>query len=193
MKIFEDLSTITLFSNQKLTQVYEICSLNFILLYKKSILYLGYRIPMNFVYEDDMIIDGSCSVNFRGSMLIFGGTEEYSRQFLRVGDCSLRKEGQLPFDFRNGACETFEQPQIGETALLCFDSYSQWYKDCFTWVVKITSWITRCIIHMIFNCNRKNWIYKNYFINIFKLNKMSFSYHCEMREIEILIYFILYF
>ena len=67
----------------------------------------------------------------RGSMLLFGGRKEYNRQLLSVGDCSLKLEGQLPFDFSAGACETFDQSQTGESALLCFHNSAP-YKDCYT-------------------------------------------------------------
>ena len=68
----------------------------------------------------------------RGSMLLFGGYSNYSRQLLSVGDCSLKLEGKLPFDFSWGVCETFNQSQKEETALLCFDALTYPYKDCFT-------------------------------------------------------------
>ena len=68
-------------------------------------------------------------------MWVFGGYGRgYSRQLLTVGDCSLKKEGQLPFDFVLGACDTFNQPEAGETALLCFSqtNYNTNYRDCNT-------------------------------------------------------------
>ena len=97
---------------------------------------LGYRILKDFVYEDDINTYGSCSLMFRGSMMLFGGYgSKGNRQLLSVGDCSLKLEGQLPFEFHAGACEIFDQSQNGESALLCFHSSSP-YKDCYTWVVK---------------------------------------------------------
>ena len=69
----------------------------------------------------------------RGSMMLFGGEHsKYNRQLLSVGDCSLKLEGQLPFDFNAGACETFDRSQNEESALLCFDYYTSDYKDCYT-------------------------------------------------------------
>ena len=78
----------------------------------------------------------------RGKMWVFGGHNGrrqlyYNRQLLTVGDCSLKKEGQLPFDFLLGACDTFNQPGKGEVTLLCFDRMKTWpknlnYKDCNT-------------------------------------------------------------
>ena len=71
-------------------------------------------------------------------MWVFGGRNNgYQRQLLTVGDCSLKKEGQLPFDFMLGACDTFNQPGEGEVALLCFDRLKTWpeilnYRDCNT-------------------------------------------------------------
>ena len=69
----------------------------------------------------------------RGSMLLFGGdNNRYNRQLLSVGDCTLKLEGQLPFEFRAGACQTFNQLQTGESALLCFSRTTLTYKNCYT-------------------------------------------------------------
>ena len=68
----------------------------------------------------------------RGSMFLFGGYSKYSRQLLSVGDCSLKLEGQLPFEFQAGACETFDQSQTEESALLCFSETTYSYKNCYT-------------------------------------------------------------
>ena len=94
--------------------------------------YLGNRILEDFEYEDDINTYCSCSLMLRGSMMLFGGFGNYSRQLLSIGNCSLKLEGQLPFDFQTGACETFDQSQTGESALLCFSETSSPYKDCYT-------------------------------------------------------------
>ena len=61
-----------------------------------------------------------------GKMWIFGGSEFYesTRQWLSVDDCQLKTEGTLPFDFDSGACNTIDELNGGQTALLCFDFYS---------------------------------------------------------------------
>ena len=60
----------------------------------------------------------SCSVQWRGRMLVFGGWQQ-RRQISEISGCQLRNVGhlQLPFTFQFGACAALESE-----ILLCFDS-----------------------------------------------------------------------
>lgn len=57
-------------------------------------------------------------------MLIFGGDRgtgpisqpDYSRQISKIGNCDMKRIGDLPFDFENGGCTNLN----GEFVLLCF-------------------------------------------------------------------------
>ena len=64
-------------------------------------------------------------------MMIVGGdlSESYVRQISIVESCGLRKIGELPFNFYNGACNSFRGADGIQTAILCF----QWeaFSECF--------------------------------------------------------------
>ena len=65
-------------------------------------------------------------------MLIFGGSNygigfgsdyqwiRLSTQISEVVNCGTKKIGNLPFDFKNGACANMYQEEFGEFVLLCF-------------------------------------------------------------------------
>ena len=52
----------------------------------------------------------------------------FSIQFLKIEDCTLVRQNELPFDFLNGACNTFIYPK--PVVLLCFDYYHD--QECYT-------------------------------------------------------------
>ena len=83
---------------------------------------------MNGFYEPNgpWAIHESCSTVMLGKMWIFGGNYlESKRQFLSVDNCQLKREGTLPFDFELGACNTVDQLNGAQLALLCFDISSR--------------------------------------------------------------------
>ena len=72
------------------------------------IFWSGYRVLDAFTFEDQTQIYYSCSALLNGEMLVFGGLNDYQRQWSSVGSCSLRSEGKLDFDFNFGACNTIQ-------------------------------------------------------------------------------------
>ena len=84
---------------------------------------------------------GVCGVTFQNEFWMFGGFYEkrqvnkyilnYFLNFIfkisKVVGCSLKRQSSLEFDFRYGACGTY-QLQYKEKILLCFDYYGQ--KSC---------------------------------------------------------------
>ena len=73
-----------------------------------------------FTYEAGTSVYGSCSLKINNEFWIFGGKDTaHKNQVSRIQGCSLiRQEKNLPFDFVNGACGTFELTQ--QFAFLCF-------------------------------------------------------------------------
>ena len=87
------------------------------------------RVLDSFLFEAETEVDRSCSVVLADVMWVFGGTNK-RRQLSSVRDCSLRREGKLPFDFYLGACNTIGPSETAETALLCFDYSTSPYTSC---------------------------------------------------------------
>ena len=99
---------------------------------------------IDFNYEDFTEVYISCGVTLNGEFWIFGGANHrrqvclfqlclpllncYISQMSKIIDCSLRHFGDLEFDFRYGACNTFRN-EI-EYAWLCFDDIGM--KSCRT-------------------------------------------------------------
>ena len=82
----------------------------------------------NFHYGYKTKIKQSCSVTFRGEFYVFGGEFEQKKQIAKVTDCSLKKIGNLRFDFTYGTCAVVNE----ESIYLCFsnnkvDSQKQCY------------------------------------------------------------------
>ena len=65
-------------------------------------------------------VSGSCSTVMFGKMWIFGGGSwsVFRRQVLSVDNCQLKNEGILPFEFTSGACNTVDQSNGAQSALL---------------------------------------------------------------------------
>ena len=74
---------------------------------------------MDFVYEDETEVSGSCSAILNGEMFVFGGWDE-KRQISKVENCTLKRIGTLPMDFRSGACNTYQGRKGEWHVLLCF-------------------------------------------------------------------------
>ena len=68
----------------------------------------------------------SCSTVLKGRQWVFGGYFE-KRQLSVINGCGLVREGDLPFDFFQGACGTYSINQE-EQAMLCFNRKE---RDCY--------------------------------------------------------------
>ena len=81
---------------------------------------------MQFSMEADTSVDGSCSVKLQNRFYVFGGKgtgRDGSKQISRIQGCSLiRQDKDLPFDFTNGACNSYTLSV--EVAFLCFSDSS---------------------------------------------------------------------
>ena len=58
---------------------------------------------LNFNFNANTEVDGSCSLVFSNKMFVFGGANE-KRQISQVTGCGLERIGTLTFDLRSGAC-----------------------------------------------------------------------------------------
>ena len=76
------------------------------------------HVKVGFAFDYNVEVYQSCSLIFKGTMYVFGGANEH-RQIAQVTtqDCGIKKLGNLPFDFVQGACTVIEQNEI----ILCFD------------------------------------------------------------------------
>ena len=77
------------------------------------------HVKIGFEFDSNTDVHQSCSVIFKGTMYVFGGAKEH-RQIAQVTtkDCGLKRIGNLPFDFVQGACTVIE----GDEIILCFDT-----------------------------------------------------------------------
>ena len=62
----------------------------------------------------------SCSAVINGLMMIFGGSDSAVKQISIVESCWLRRLGELPMEFFEGACNTFETIYDTQEVFLCF-------------------------------------------------------------------------
>ena len=69
-------------------------------------------------------VDFGCSVTYRGDFYVFGGSD-LDRQISKLEGCSLKRIGDLDFDFQVGGCAAVNE----ESIYLCFRRYD--YKRCF--------------------------------------------------------------
>jgi len=69
----------------------------------------------------------SCSATINGKMMIFGGSdkEPFNNQISLVESCQLTRLGDLPMNFFNGGCKTFQTSSGTEETLLCFGKSGQ--------------------------------------------------------------------
>ena len=101
----------------------------------------GRMIEENAILEQQVEVWGSCSTILNGQAIIFGGSGRTSNiyrqvhfikiciglkyhpfQISVVSDCTVKRLGDLPFDFNEGTCGTFMIESL-PTILLCFDWY----------------------------------------------------------------------
>ena len=68
---------------------------------------------------------GSCSVNWKNQLHIFGGATEY-RQISRLSGFKLERIGDLAFDHESGSCSLMANQFI----FLCFNYDANDYKRC---------------------------------------------------------------
>ena len=64
----------------------------------------------------------SCSTIFDGKFHVFGGFSK-PKQISVIENCSLKRTGTLPFDFKLGSCSTLSEKE--ESVYLCFGSDSK--------------------------------------------------------------------
>ena len=76
----------------------------------------------NFIYGTNTGSYSSCSSIINGLMVIFGGHDDFKNQISIVESCQLRRLGDLPMAFYDGACNTYRNPEGTEKILLCFAS-----------------------------------------------------------------------
>ena len=46
----------------------------------------------------------------------------YDFQVSKIENCGIKRQGDLPFDFRDGSCNTFFERRKMQEIFLCFDS-----------------------------------------------------------------------
>ena len=79
---------------------------------------------IGFKYGSGTEVFNSCSIVWRGQMVVFGG-DKYRRQISVVEECKLTKIGKLAFPMKNGACAQRDDVEI----FICFENR----KDSSTW------------------------------------------------------------
>ena len=82
---------------------------------------------IDFVYEENTMVNGICSIFWHGQMYLFGGYHN-ERQISLVDRCRLTRIGNLSFDMRYGACAQREDFEI----FICFEHVddTRTYKNC---------------------------------------------------------------
>ena len=97
--------------------------------------YKSYNVPLltdingnvqtiNFKIENDVYVDRSCGVQFKGDFYVYGSYLGDKRQIAKVTNCSLKRIGTLPFTHFIGACAA-----TNDQVFLCFD-YNSDKKTC---------------------------------------------------------------
>ena len=97
--------------------------------------YKSYNVPVltdingnvqtiNFEVENDVHVDRSCGVQFKGDFYVYGSYLGDKRQIAKVTNCSLKRIGTLPFTHFIGACAATK-----DQVFLCFD-YNGDKKTC---------------------------------------------------------------
>jgi len=76
---------------------------------------------IDFKFPDLTAVFLGCATVFENKMLYFGGVGNNNKQLSQVEDCSLKRIGELDFEFENGACNTFDRNDK-EEVFLCFSS-----------------------------------------------------------------------
>ena len=94
---------------------------------------------MEFTFEAETEVLGSCSANYMGHMYVFGGSKETkqisvskrwwvqsSRYFIlqEIDGCSLKRLGSLDFDMETGTCGVFNLEGVNDELILCFSGAS---------------------------------------------------------------------
>ena len=81
-----------------------------------------------FSFEPDTGSYLSCSFVLNGIMFIVGGysNRDFTRQISIVESCRINKVGQLPYDFYDGACNSYTNEVGNESALLCFSLHDKY-------------------------------------------------------------------
>ena len=81
---------------------------------------------LNFVIDDDVEVEASCSLTWRGEHFVFGGWNKQN-QIAKIIGCELKSVGELPFSHQNGGCAKMADNRV----YLCFNIYdSSDYKKC---------------------------------------------------------------
>ena len=81
---------------------------------------------VNFVIDDDVEVETSCSLTWRGEHFVFGGYNKRN-QIAKIIGCELKSVGELPFSHQYGGCAKMADNRL----YLCFNSNdSNDYKKC---------------------------------------------------------------
>ena len=86
----------------------------------------GGYMRLDFQFDDDTDVFTSCSVQWHGRMIVFGGTYDKKRQISEVKSCRLTRIGTLEFNLHVGACTNMDDVTI----FLCFDYFTEEGKVC---------------------------------------------------------------
>ena len=88
---------------------------------------------LDFEYGEGAKAYRGCGVTFRGEFWYFGGGGQRGsperRQASKVVGCKLTRQFDLSFDFMQGSCNTFADPE--PRVLLCFEAKTP-YNECHT-------------------------------------------------------------
>ena len=77
-----------------------------------------------FKYGENTEAYESCGLTFKNQFFMYGGSKQKT-QISQIVNCELKRIGQLPFDFRLGACTNVANQKF----YLCFDYYDS--RQCY--------------------------------------------------------------
>ena len=93
-----------------------------------------YRYP-SFSFGADTEVEYSCAVQYQGQYYVFGGYN-ILYQISKIVGCELQRQGDLPFQFRQGSCGVYPLNGV-EEILLCFSESDR--KMCHSYTGTFTS------------------------------------------------------
>ena len=77
---------------------------------------------VNFVIDDGVEVDSSCSLTWRWEHFVFGGGRKRN-QIAKIIGCELKSVGELPFEHQYGGCANMADNRV----YLCFND-NDWKK-----------------------------------------------------------------
>ena len=93
----------------------------------------------DFTIADDVKVYHSCAITYQNQFFVYGGQmlKSFSRQIAKVTNKSLKRVGDLPFDFIRGGCSS-----TTDKILLCFSEQSDW-RTCYKSTNPIAQFLER--------------------------------------------------